>query len=136
MPTTLRYRSKFEAQIAEMLRARGVKAKYEMTDLIIPLPVRMGKCLKCGDSNVVRGSHYRPDFTIHNEGKPPTFIEAKGILTYRDRCLAEYMSANHDWRIVFMADNKLNKRSATRYSDWCRKHNVKFSINCIPAEWF
>ncbi len=136
MSTTLKYRSKFESNVAEMIRACGVKPLYEVTDIVVPLPIRMGNCPKCGNKDVVRGSHYRPDFTIRVEGKPPIFVEAKGILTYRDKCLAEYMSKHHNWKIVFMADNKLNKRSPTRYSDWCRKNGVQFAVNNVPKEWF
>lgn len=41
-----------------------------------------------------------------------------------------------DIRFVFFADNKLNKQSNTRYSDWARNNGFKYHVGKVfPDEW-
>lgn len=41
-----------------------------------------------------------------------------------------------DLRIVFGADNKINRFSKMRYSDWAKKHSIPYAIKSIPDQWF
>lgn len=41
-----------------------------------------------------------------------------------------------DIRFVFFADNKLNKQSTTRYSDWAKNNGFKYHVGkTFPEEW-
>lgn len=82
---------------------------------------------------------YVPDFTVsHSDGKV-VILEAKGYLrpTDRTKLIAVKKANPHlDIRLIFAKDNKLNSRSKTRYSDWCRRHGFPYCfVNHIPNDW-
>ena len=65
-------------------------------------------------------------------------VETKGRLTTFDRTKHVLIAEQHpelDIRFVLMYDNKLDKDSETRYSEWMEKHGFKYSMKCIPVEW-
>ena len=37
---------------------------------------------------------------------------------------------------VFYTDNKISKKSKTKYSDWCNKHGFEYSIGTPNQKWF
>jgi hypothetical protein len=111
------YRSKFEKTFARHLRSRGVKFKYES--------MRVG---------YLKEHFYKPDFILSNG----IIIETKGRFTAYDRAKHLLIKKQHpelDIRFVFLADNKLTKRSSTRYSDWCKRHGFKYAFKTMPAQW-
>ena len=119
--TDMRYRSKFELELAKVLMRHKVKFQYESKKfLYIPKP-----------------RTYTPDFYI-----PETniFIEAKGHLDKADRVKMALVKEQHkdlDIRFVFMnAKNKIYKGSKTTYADWCLRHNFQWAEKTIPLEWF
>lgn len=116
-----KYKGGFEPQVARMLRKKKVKFKYEVDKL--PYVVQ---------------KNYIPDFTISTpSGK--IYLEAKGWLRPQDRTKLKAVKETNpdiDLRLIFGADNKINRYSKMRYSDWAKKNNIKFCIKEIPLEWF
>lgn len=67
------------------------------------------------------------------------YIEVKGYFDPAARQKMLYVMESNpdaDVRMVFQVDNKLHKLRETRYSDWCKKHNIKYHIGLrLPDEW-
>lgn len=83
-------------------------------------------------------SIYNPDFIVKRKNNKDLIIEAKGYFRPEDRkkMLAVIKdNPSLDIRMLFPYDNKLNSKSKTRYSDWCKKNNVKYAIGKIPHCW-
>ena len=117
----LRFRSRFELQLAKGLADNKVKFEYESKKfLYVPKP-----------------RTYTPDFYLVESG---IYIEAKGHLDKADRVKMALVKQQHkdlDIRFVFMnARNKIYKGSKTTYADWCLKHDFKWAEKSIPVEWF
>lgn len=96
-----------------------------------------GICLDCSGRKVGQKRRYRPDFYI------PEFdfyIELKGAFSSRDRTkMLAVRKANPDidFRILLLADNKINKNSEKRYSDWCNEHEWVWYLGRNPPDkWF
>jgi predicted nuclease of restriction endonuclease-like RecB superfamily len=82
---------------------------------------------------------YIPDWRIVRKDGSVFFVETKGYWTSQDRSKIKKIIEQHpdiDLRLVFQYDNKLHKKSNTRYSDWCNKHDIPYAIGCIPEDWF
>ena len=116
----MKYRSKFELELARVLARHKVKFEYESKKFIyIPKP-----------------RTYTPDFYI-----PQTniLIEAKGHLDKADRVKMVLVKEQHkdlDIRFVFMnAKNKIYKGSKTTYADWCYRYDFIWAEKTIPMEW-
>ncbi len=130
-----RYRSGFEERIARQLEVAGVKFEYEKEKYKYRTRVTMGICGKCDHTTVYQQRTYTPDFLLVPSG---IRIEVKGRLTAKDRSkLAAVVEQNPslDLRLIFGQDNKINKNSNTRYSDWANQHNIPFHLKVIPSEW-
>lgn len=83
--------------------------------------------------------NYIPDFILTLRDGRKVYVEVKGYFRQPDRTkMLAVLKDNPgvDLRIVFEKNNKLNKKARMRYSDWCEKHNIPYSINSIPMEWF
>lgn len=82
---------------------------------------------------------YTPDFTVEFKDGRVIFIEAKGWLRSEDRSKMLAVKRDNpelDIRILFQNDNKLNKNSKSRYSDWALKNGFPFAFKTIPEDWF
>ena len=117
----LRFRSRFELQLAKGLADNKVKFEYESKKfLYVPKP-----------------RTYTPDFYLVESD---IYIEAKGHLDKADRVKMALVKQQHkdlDIRFVFMnARNKIYKGSKTTYADWCLKHDFRWAEKSIPVEWF
>lgn len=81
--------------------------------------------------------HYIPDFELPNG----IIIEAKGNFNAVSRekmLLAITQNPELDIRMLLMRDNKINKKTKTKYSDWLEKHGIKYAVSEIgeiPHEW-
>jgi hypothetical protein len=131
------FRSKFEERFAALLVAMGVEFEYEKHQLEYSAPVGKYRayCADCGSKNLMRKGWYTPDFYIPATG---VIIETKGRFTAADRRKMLAVQEDHpDERIVmvFQSDNKLNKRSQRRYSDWCNDNQFEWSITTPKEEW-
>ena len=116
----MKYRSKFELELARILTRHKVKFEYESKKfLYIPKP-----------------RTYTPDFYIPETN---VLIEAKGHLDKADRVKMVLVKEQHkdlDIRFVFMnAKNKIYKGSKTTYADWCLRHDFQWAEKTIPLEW-
>lgn len=112
-------RSTFEDSLTRDMEARGLSFEYE------PKDGHLGYMLE-----------YFPDFRLPNG----ILVEAKGFFDSTDRTkMLRVHKANPeaDIRFVFMANNKLNPKSKSRYSDWCIKNGFKYFVGrSIPEEWW
>tara|TARA_R110000803_G_scaffold62280_1_gene122543 strand:- start:80 stop:484 length:405 start_codon:yes stop_codon:yes gene_type:complete len=82
--------------------------------------------------------NYVPDFIVHRRGAPDLIIEVKGYLSSDDRAKMIAVKRDNptlDIRFIFSRDNYLNKRSKTKYSDWCIKNKFPYAVNRVPKEW-
>jgi hypothetical protein len=122
----LKPRSVFEVDVIRDLLEGGVLFEYESTHLEYTVKHR-----------------YTPDLVLCRPGgynfAVGFFVEVKGKFTPADRTKTlAVLAANPgmDLRFLFQRDNKLNPKSKTRYSDWCEKHGIQYSIGRrIPSEW-
>lgn len=117
----LKYRSKFELELAKVLANNKIKFEYESKKFLYVPKVRT----------------YTPDFYLPDTN---IFIEAKGHLDKADRVKMVLVKEQHkelDIRFVFMnAKNKIYKGSKTTYADWCNRYDFRWAEGTIPAEWF
>ena len=105
-----KYRSKFEGRVAAALPKQ---ARYEADTLPYVLELE-----------------YTPDWTL-GRGKDPIYLEAKGKFDYIERRKVLAVINNNpgiDLRMIFMRNNRLNKRSETTYGAWCDKHGIRWSV--------
>lgn len=133
MTKKIKYRSGAEEQFAKYLKSKGLKFQYE--------PYSLSYSIK-----EVR--KYKPDFCKKIEWKTmgssspvdaSVILEFKGRFTPSDRkkmLLVRDQYPYYDIRIVFQQDNKLSKKSKTRYSDWAKKNGFKYHVGIsLPKEW-
>jgi hypothetical protein len=125
----IKYRSGAEAKFAEYLKKQKIKFKYEPYPLVYEV-----KELK----------KYWLDFQLISPylgkyGPEDILIEFKGRFTAADRKkLLRVQNDNpfHEIRLVFQQDNKLSKKSKTKYSDWAKKNGFKYHVGIsLPKEW-
>lgn len=82
---------------------------------------------------------YTPDIVIETARGKKIYVEIKGYLRPEDRTkmiAVKQFDPSLDIRFVFAQDNKLNKKSKMKYSDWCNKHNFRYAIGAIPKDWY
>ena len=117
----LKYRSKFELELAKVLANNKVKFEYESKKFLYVPKVRT----------------YTPDFYLPDTN---IFIEAKGHLDKADRVKMVLVKDQHkdlDIRFVFMnARNRIYRGSKTTYADWCNRYDFVWAEKTIPTEWF
>ena len=131
----MKYRSKFEARVAQSLKDRGCAFSYELYtyDYSVPLPKRSARCMTCG-GQAETTQKYTPDFLLENG----ITIETKGYFKAEHRKTYKAFVEQHpdvDFRLVFMADSKIHRKGDNRYSDWCKANGFKYAIKDIPDEW-
>jgi len=115
----MRFRSRLEEKVADLLSTMGVSFDYESTKV----PYQ----LQC---------NYTPDFVLRNG----VYLETKGHLTEADRRkMKAVKEANPelDIRFVFQSPtNKIYKGSKTSYASWAEKNGFKWcAAHSIPIEW-
>ena len=126
-------RSKFERKIAAQLRRNKIPYEYESETWTFPRPVPRAYCLCCGSTNIAKKSSYLIDFKVGD-----TYLETKGKLDANQR--SKFISLqkeypDRDIRFVFMRNNKIHKRSETRYTEWATKHGFKSAVGLVPRNW-
>ena len=116
----IQYRSRFEEDVAKVLRSEKQRIRYEK--LSIKYAVQMFRL-------------YKPDFILNNG----IIIEAKGWFKSTDRVkhlLVQEQYPDLDIRFLFQnAYNKIHKNSKTRYCDWCDKYGFLWTDKEIPKKW-
>jgi hypothetical protein len=82
--------------------------------------------------------NYLPDFILKFDDGRKIYIETKGYLRGEDRAKLLAVRDRHpdlDLRLVFSKDNRLNRKSRSRYSCWAKRHGFTYSVGTIPMEW-
>ena len=115
----IKYRSKLEESIANLLEGLGVSYQYESE--------KLGYTIE---------HHYTPDFVLPNY----VYLEAKGYWDPKDRrkiLAVKKDNPDIDLRMVFQSPyNKISKKSRTTYAQWCDKHDIPWTAyHDIPLEW-
>ena len=115
----IKFRSKLEERIADLLEGLGVSYEYESTKVAYTIQ-----------------HNYTPDFVLPNY----TYLEAKGYWSKEDRrkiLAVKKDNPDVDIRMVFQAPyNTISKKSKTTYAQWCEKHDIPWtSFHDIPLEW-
>jgi len=126
-------RSGLEREIRDQLEKAGIKFEYEPEKIEYRRQVIRGIC-KCGNERVYQRRYYIPDFVLENGIR----LECKGRLTSQDRAKLVAVKQQHptiDLRIVFGANNKLNKNSQKRYMAWAAENGIRASIKEVPESW-
>jgi hypothetical protein len=116
------FRSGLEEQVANQIKAKGLKVEYEQTKISYVIP---------------ESKHtYTPDFVLPNG----VIIESKGRFLLEDRkkhLLIKAQQPHLDIRFVFTSSSaKISKGSKTNYSDWCVKNGFLYADKFIPDSWF
>ena len=115
-----RYRSGLEKNVAEFLKTKQKKVRYEKLKI---------------EWEDLRYRTYTPDFTLDNG----IIIETKGVFDSEDRRKHLQVQKQHpelDIRFVFTnLYAKLYKGSKTTYAQWCEKNNFLANHRIIPKEW-
>ena len=115
----IKFRSKLEENIANLLEGLGVSYEYESE--------KLGYTIE---------HTYTPDFVLPNY----TYLEAKGYWDPTDRrkiLAVKKGNPDADIRMVFQSPyNTISKKSKTTYAQWCDKHDIPWtSYHNIPLEW-
>lgn len=116
-------RSGFEKKISTYLHGLDVAFEYEPVRIAFTVPSKKRT--------------YLPDFRLPNG----IIVEGKGKFDPDAREKMALVTEQHpelDIRMLFMRDNYINKKSKTRYTDWCKKRGIKCAVSLeghIPVEW-
>ena len=115
----IKFRSKLEENIANLLEGLGVSYQYESE--------KLGYTIE---------HNYTPDFVLPNY----KYLEAKGYWSPEDRRKILNVKKSNpeiDLRMIFQAPyNTISKKSKTTYAKWCERHEIPWtSYHDIPIEW-
>ena len=117
------YRSGLEKTVADQIKKRGLRVKYEDPSSRISF------------TQPALDRTYTPDFILPNG----IVVETKGRFTLEDRKKHLWIQeqTDYDIRFVFSSSKaKIRKGSKTSYADWCTKHGFLYADTLIPEEWF
>ena len=114
----MKFRSKLEERIADLLKNLGVSFEYESTK--VPYEIQF---------------NYTPDFILPSG----LMLEAKGYWDAEDRrkiLAVKKCNPTLDIRMIFQTPyNKISKKSKTTYAQWCDKHGFLYAHKTIPDAW-
>ena len=115
----IKFKSKLEENVAELLTNLGISYEYESTK--VPYTIQ---------------HHYIPDFVLPNY----TYLETKGYWSPADRrkvLAVKRENPEINLRMIFQAPyNKISKKSKTTYAQWCERHDIPWSsFHDIPLDW-
>lgn len=131
-------RSGLELEVAQFLDENNIPYDYEVETFELWIPESKSSRLYCGDCGsreLIRQRWYTPDFFLSDN----CILEVKGRMTPKDRQIILAMRECHpqiDFRVVIGFDNKLSKRSTTRYSGWLEQNQIPFALaKELTVEW-
>ena len=115
----IKFRSKLEEKVADLLEGLGISYEYESEKLSYTIE-----------------HNYTPDFVLPNY----IYLEAKGYWAPEDRRKILNVKKSNpeiDLRMVFQSPyNTISKKSKTTYAQWCERHDIPWSsYQDIPIEW-
>lgn len=142
----MKYRSRFEGTVAAMLSKTGVTWDYEKLAVKYDDVLRGSSCTACGGTDIVKSRVYTPDFVIYTSPSKQEIrliLEVKGRFLGSDRTKILSVLATprncitrENFRIVFMYDNWLTNRKKVRYSGWCERNEIMYSVGKLGTGWF
>lgn len=130
-----KYKSLFEASIAEQFKLAKVRVKYEPYKMEFYQRVPSASCKGCGSKEVTRKHTYKPDWVSEDDY---LIVESKGKFTSADRTKMIAIKAQYpdkDIRILFMRDNWLTRKKLEKYSDWAERNGFTYAIGPVPKAW-
>ena len=115
----IKFRSKLEEKVADLLEGLGISYEYESEKLSYTIE-----------------HNYTPDFVLPNY----IYLETKGYWDAADRrkiLAVKKANPQIDLRMIFQSPyNTISKKSKTTYAKWCEKHDIPWtSYHNIPLEW-
>lgn len=130
------YRSTYECAIGRQLEAEGIPFEYEAESYTILVPTsKIYVCESCGENKCLKRATYTPDFFFNNR----TFVvEAKGRFDPAHRIKALEFIKQYpgiEYALLFEENNKLSRKRATRYTDWCEKQGILCAVGLMPKAW-
>jgi hypothetical protein len=133
------YRSNYEDDIAHWLEENDIEFTYETYSYEYEGSVRKNRsrCGECGSKDLVFNGWYTPDFFVGDS----IIVEAKGRFTAADRSKIKAVRATvpelkDKVVMMFMLDNRLNKRAKMRYSEWCEREGIDYVVGTeLKKEW-
>ena len=117
------YKSGFEKRVSRQIEDAGLSVQYETDQITYTWPERQAT--------------YTPDFKLPKQGGF-FYVETKGRWDVDDRqkhLLIKDQFPDLDIRLCFLSDGRLYKGSPTRYSEYCEKHGLRYSLKHIPEDW-
>lgn len=121
----MEFKSKLEAKLWKQLGRKKKLVKYESEKVKYTTEPKL--------------KNYIPDWVVTLPSGYKFYVEIKGYFRPEDRTkmrLVKKCNPDLDIRFFFPYDNKLNKNSGMRYSDWCNKHGFTYAVGTMPKEWF
>lgn len=110
----MRFKSRFERTVADLIKREGYPVLYEIEKIPFVQPEKH--------------RNYNPDFVLNTKGGHKIYIEAKGRWTLADRQKHLWLRDQHpelDIRLVFMNPNvKITKTSKTTYRVWAQQQGI------------
>ena len=115
----IKFRSKLEEKVADLLEGLGVSYEYESTK--VPYVIQ---------------HNYTPDFVLPNY----VYLETKGYwdpADWRKVLAVKRDNPDIDLRMVFQSPyNTISKKSKTTYAQWCENLGIPWtSFHNIPLDW-
>lgn len=124
----IKYRNRFEQDVASNLVVSGLITEYEMEKLHYTVE-----------------ADYVPDFRIKTPSGQNFLLETKGngrsfdAHTRRKMIAVRDQHPEEDIRILFYSDGKIGPKrkdgTSMRQSDWATRHGFKFAIRTLPESW-
>ena len=130
----MEFRSMAELNLANWFDQKGIKYEYEKRKYSYTSNIKNGVCPKCGipavQNRVYTLDFWLPDYSFGLEVKGQLVSEERK--KYRD---VKRSNPDLDLRFLFLANNKLDKRSPERYTDWAAKYHFPASVRAVNPEW-
>jgi hypothetical protein len=109
--------------VSRQIEDAGLSVQYETDKITYTWPERQAT--------------YTPDFKLPKQGGF-FYVETKGRWDVDDRqkhLLIKDQFPDLDIRLCFLSDGRLYKGSPTRYSEYCERHGLRYSLKHIPEDW-
>lgn len=128
--------SYLEDRVLADLTERGVEYEYEPKTFKYERKVRGAYCARCASKDVLVSRRYTPDIKLAING---IWVEVKGKFTAENRGKMEDFRRSYpdlDLRFIFQRDNWITKKHKSKYSDWCEKLGLKWTVgDRVPDSW-
>ena len=115
-------------EVADVLRRLEIPFEYEAESFEWHEQIPNAYCGRCAYGTCFADRSYTPDFFLPEHD---VIIEVKGIFTAKDRKIAQAMAKEHghlNFAYLFYFDNKLSRKSKTRYTDWCARQGLECGV--------